>query len=172
MSSNHHTTDGPVFMNLGGRHRNMTIEPFEEEEPEFPQYGEFKRQIEQLINTKTHSNIFRPEPHNKEIGTSAEEQMLKRRFLRRDTNNDPDDTQPPCSSEDTKNYHNMVRAQEKQALAAGPAKCDRVSVMGTNLSPLPRNVNFLLRQSNLTPKKIPTLLIGIEKSFDLNHFGA
>ena len=74
MSSNHHTTDGPVFMNLGGRHRNMTIEPFEEEEPEFPQYGEFKRQIEQLINTKTHSNIFRPEPHNKEIGTSAEEQ--------------------------------------------------------------------------------------------------
>jgi len=58
------------------------------------------------------------------------------------------------------------------ALAAGPAKCDRVSVMGTNLSPLSRNVNFLLRQSNLTPKKIPTLLIGIEKSFDLNHFGA
>ena len=130
MSSNHHTTDGPVFMNLGGRHRNMTIEPFEEEEPEFPQYGEFKRQIEQLINTKTHSNIFRPEPHNKEIGTSAEEQILKRRFLRINANSDPDDTQPPCSSEDTKNYHNMVRAQEKQALADTIA-CDLyVSVLG------------------------------------------
>ena len=54
----------------------MITEPFEEDQPEFPHYGEFKRQIEQLINTKTQSNIFRPEPHNKEIGTSSEEKTF------------------------------------------------------------------------------------------------
>jgi len=52
MSSNLPTTEGPIFMNLGGRNRNMITEPFEEDEPEFPQYGEFKRQIEQIISTK------------------------------------------------------------------------------------------------------------------------
>ena len=117
-------------MTIGGKHRNMITEPFEEDQPEFPHYGEFKRQIEQLINTKTQSNIFRPEPHNKEIGTSSEEKTLTQRFLRIDADGDPDDTQPPCTSEDTKNYHNMVRAQAKQALADTIA-CDLyVSVLG------------------------------------------
>ena len=130
MSSTLPTTEGPIFMNLGGRNRNMITEPFEEDEPEFPQYGEFKRQIEQMINTKTQSNMFRPEPHNKEIGSSAEEQELTRRFLRTDTNGNPDNTRPPCTPQDTKNYHNMVREQANQALADTIA-CDLyVSVLG------------------------------------------
>jgi hypothetical protein len=130
MSSNHHITDGSIFMTLGGRHRNMILEPFEEDEPEFPHYGEFKRQIEQLINTKTSSNIFRPAPHNKEIGTDVEERALTRRFLRVNIIGEHDDLQPPCTSEDTKNYHNMVREQAKQALADTIA-CDLyVSVLG------------------------------------------
>ena len=104
-------------MNLGGRHRNMILEPLEEDEPEFPHYGEFKRQIEQLINTKTSSNIFRPAPHNKEIGTYVEERALIQRFLRVNIRGEPDDLQPPCTSEDTKNHHNMVSEQAKQALA-------------------------------------------------------
>ena len=130
MSSNQHTKGGPIFMKIGGKHRNMITEPFEEDQPEFPHYGEFKRQIEQLINTKTQSNIFRPEPHNKEIGTSTEEETLTQRFLRIDAYGDPDNTQPPCTSEDTKNYHNMVRAKAKQALADTIA-CDLyISVLG------------------------------------------
>ena len=130
MSSNQHTKGGPIFMKIGGKYRNMTTEPFEEDQPEFPHYGEFKRQIEQLINTKTQSNIFRPEPHNKEIGTSTEEETLTQRFLRIDAYGDPDNTQPPCTSEDTKNYHNMVRAKAKQALADTIA-CDLyISVLG------------------------------------------
>jgi hypothetical protein len=76
MSSNLLMTEGPIFMNLGGRNRNMITEPFEEDEPEFPQYGEFKRQIEQLINTKTHSNIFRP----------ARPPQQRNRSIRRRTN--------------------------------------------------------------------------------------
>ena len=63
-------------MNPGGRNRNMITEPVKEEKPEFPQYGELKRQTKQLINTKTQSIMFRSEPHNKEIGTSTEGKAL------------------------------------------------------------------------------------------------
>ena len=71
-------------MQLGGKHRNMTTEPFEEEGPEYQFYGEFKRQVEHLINTKTESNLFRPAPYNKLIGDSIEEKALTRRAERAD----------------------------------------------------------------------------------------
>jgi len=74
--------------------------------------------------------MFRPDPHNKEIGSSAEEQELTKRFLRTDTNGNPDNTRPLCTPQDTKNYHNMVREQANQALADTIA-CDLyVSVLG------------------------------------------
>ena len=71
-------------MKLGGRTRNMFTEPFEETEPEYALYGEFKRQIGHAINTKTESNIFRPDPHNKEIGKTRTEKEITQRVERID----------------------------------------------------------------------------------------
>ena len=116
-------SEGPFFMQLGGNHRNMTTEPFEEHGPEYQFYGEFKRQVEHLINTRTESNLFRPAPHNKLIGESTAEMALIRRAERigNDGLHDPETAIP--SPEDTKNYQNMMRDMAKQALADANA-CD------------------------------------------------
>ena len=87
-------------MKLGGRTRNMFTEPFEETEPEYALYGEFKRQIGHAINTKTESNIFRPDPHNKEIGKTRTEKEITQRIERIDDQGYPDNNQDPASNEE------------------------------------------------------------------------
>ena len=118
-------------MKLGGRTRNMATDPFEETEPEYALYGEFKRQIEHAIRTKTLSNIFRPEPHNKEIGKTRTEKEITQRVERIDNQGNPNNIQDPASNEDIKNYQNMVRAQAKQALADTIACELYISTLGT-----------------------------------------
>ena len=66
-------------MKLGGRTRNMANEPFEETEPEYALYGEFKRQIEHAISTKTSSD---PTHNNKEIGKTRTEKEITQRVER------------------------------------------------------------------------------------------
>ena len=120
-----------IFMKLGGRTRNMATEPFEETGPEFALYGEFNRQIEQLISTKTESNMFRPDPHNKEVGKSQAEKELTQRVERGNRSTSRDNESDKSTNEDIRNYQNMVRAQAKQALADTIA-CDLyISTLGT-----------------------------------------
>jgi len=167
-------------MKLGGRTRNMFTEPFEETEPEYALYGEFKRQIGHAINTKTESNIFRPEPHNKEIGKSKTEKEITQRVERIDDQGYPDNNQDPASNEDFKNYQNMSRAQAKQAHADTNACELYISTLGTYrkaqiqsiiddniISPRMRLDKIMTTHWNEVKTKIPTIIANFKQQWEI-----
>jgi hypothetical protein len=180
MSNTNQFFNGAIIMKLGGRTRNMFTEPFEETEPEYALYGEFKRQIGHAINTKTESNIFRPEPHNKEIGKTKTEKEITQRVERIDDQGYPDNNQDPASNEDFKNYQNMFRAQAKQAHADTNACELYISTLGTYrkaqiqsiiddniISPRMRLDKIMTTHWNEVKTKIPTIIANFKQQWEI-----
>ena len=179
MSNTNQFFNGAIIMKLGGRTRNMANEPFEETEPEYALYGEFKRQIENAISTKTESNIFRPDPHNKEIGKTRTEKQITQRVERIDSQGNPNNIQDPASNEDIKNYQNMVRAQAKQALADTIACELYISTLGTfrraqlqtiiddnTTAPRAKLDKIKTTHWNEVKTKIPTIIANYKRQWD------